>query len=151
MDQRVYGPHWTNGQDRPAVRVYLGKHLAKVVRTASPTERALMTVDMTEGRVLVERFTKRQAMDHTGANSRYAAIVRKLPALERAALQAGRLKLSHLANRRQPISNAKLDKLIEVIGPARVLDALDRITRPSSPVVPANNNGWPVILEPIAN
>jgi hypothetical protein len=53
--------------------------------------------------------------------------------LERAAVRAGRIRLSHRVNHRnKPVRDTDLDKLITEIGADRVFAAPDRITTPAA-------------------
>jgi hypothetical protein len=123
----MHAPYNAPARSTPAPSVYLGKDLANRARKSTATERALLAVELSGG--VVDRLTPQQATKLAGANQRYVSTLRGMTELERAAVKGGRLKLADRVN--QP-SDAKIDELVQRIGPARVMDALDRITKPAS-------------------
>lgn len=108
---------------------FFGRDLARQARKGSATKRALLAVEAIGADVY--RLTPKQAVTLAGANATYVAKLRRMTPLERAAVKAGRIKLSHCSNHRnKPVTDTDLDKLIAMIGADRVFAALDRITRP---------------------
>jgi hypothetical protein len=114
---------------KPAIWVRLGRDLARQAREGSAIERALLAVEITGANVFA--LTAEQATALAGANYTYVAKLRRMTPPERAAVEAGRIKLSDCVNyRNRPVTNADPDRLIAVIGADRVFAALDRVTRP---------------------
>ena len=119
------------------IQVSSGRDLDRMVRAANPTKRALLAADIEAGKVIIEKPTARQARVLAGANAPYTNAARKLSPTERAACRIGRLNLAEKARERRPITDAKLDSLINRIGADRMMAALDRYTRPPLPFVAA--------------
>jgi hypothetical protein len=117
-----------NGQG--SARVVAGWDFAYQARKGNATKRALLAVE-TIGADLYG-LTAAQATALAKANRTYVAELRRMTDLERAAVLAGRIKLSDRVNHRnnKPVTDGDLDKLIAEIGIDRVFASLDRITRP---------------------
>ena len=107
-------------------------------RSPSPTQLALLAHALSTGMTRVERFTSKQARLLTGASFGYTNTVAHLSDRERDALRGGFLSLSECHNR--PPTDAAVDRIVAKLGAERVLDALDRLTRPAAKVPAANDN-----------
>jgi hypothetical protein len=86
-------------QARP--RVLAGKRLDRRSWRGTPTESALLAVDLVAGKVTLEHLTPKQALALTGANWRFFWVARDLSPTERAAVEAGGHTLSSLARGRR--------------------------------------------------
>jgi hypothetical protein len=114
---------------KPTIRVYLGQYLAREARKGNATQRAELAAEAVGAHV--HELTVGQAVALTGASRTYVAELRRMTELERAAVAAGRIKLSDRVNHSHKSANdADLDKMIREIGVDRVFAALDRITTP---------------------
>ena len=116
--------------------VITGRELDRRIEQSNPTQLALSAYDLSTGTTRVERFTNKQARLLTRASYGYCHTVAVATDRERAALRGGFLSLSELHNR--PPSHAAVDRIVARLGAERVLDALDRLTRPTVPA--ANDN-----------
>ena len=115
---------------KPTVRVYLGQDLAREARKGTPTERALLAADAVGADVWV--LTPSQATALTKANLTYVAKLRRMIELERAAVKAGRIKLSGCVNHHKPVNDTDLDSLLAEVGADRWFATVDRATTPLS-------------------
>jgi hypothetical protein len=116
-----------NGQG--SARVVAGWDFAYQARKGNATKRALLAVEAIGADIY--GLTLAQATALARANHTYVTALRGMTDLERAAVKAGRIKLSDCVNHRnKPVTDGDLDKLIAEVGVDRVFAALDRITTP---------------------
>jgi len=108
-----------------------GRKLAKRRRRISATHRAMLAYQLAHGEVVLSRLTNAQACAIAGANREYVATIAAASDLDRGRVRQGFLPLADLHKRRkQTRSDTAIDRLVERIGPARVMQALDRLTAP---------------------
>jgi hypothetical protein len=121
----MHSPYSNYAAGKPAARVFTGKDIAQRASKGTATERAMLAYEVTGG--IVDRLTKQQAVDLAGAGRRYVGLLRGMTPLEVAAVHAGRVKLAELVNqRRKPPNDTELDRLIQNVGPDRIVAALIR-------------------------
>jgi|SRR5215471_9846601 len=111
-------------------RVVTGPQLNKLLKKASPRDRAQIAADLVQGALQVTNHTYKQAATLAHVSFGYTATVSALTPEERARLPRGALSLSQLHSRRRH-SDAELDRVVERFGADAIWRALERYTQPS--------------------
>jgi len=113
--------------DPTPVKDINGRKLARRLKKGlSPTFRALLAHEFESGAVLHD-LTRRQACKLLQVGASYVGTVAKSSPENRKKIERGELALSALHN---TPTDRQLDRLITRLGPDRVMEALDRCTRP---------------------
>jgi len=120
--------------DRPA-RTLTGRRLNRLLKGASPRDRALIANDLARGTVQLRQPTYAQAAALARVSTGYVATVGRLTAEERLQLARGFLSLPCLHHRRR--SDRALDRVAERYGVAALWRALERATAPIPSVAAA--------------
>jgi hypothetical protein len=109
-----------------------GRQLAYRLQKLNSAKRALLARDLECGAVHLQNLTRPQAATLTRVSVSYVNTVQRASLEERKRLACGLLTLSALHNkhRRQPVSDADVERIVIKIGADRVMSALDRITAP---------------------
>jgi hypothetical protein len=111
-------------------RVVTGPQLNKLVKKASPRDRALFAVGLIRGEIQVTGHTLKQATALTGASLGYTITTNRLTPEERTKLERGSISLCRLHLRRRH-TDAELDRVVQTYGIDALFQAIDRATAPS--------------------
>ena len=114
--------------------IVTGSQLNKLVKKASPRERAQIAADLVRGALQVTKHTYKQAAALAHVSFGYTATVSGLTPEERTQLARGALSLSRLHRRRRH-TDAELDRIVEQFGADAIWRALERYTQPSCDIV----------------
>jgi len=117
-------------------RVVTGPELNKLVKNASPRERAQIAADLVQGTLQVSSHTYKQAATLAHVSFGYTATASALTPEERAQLARGTLSMSRLHRRRRR-ADAELDRIVEQFGADAIWRALERYTQPDCGVTVA--------------
>jgi hypothetical protein len=106
-----------------------GRQLAYSLRRRSPAQRAILAHQLESGDIVVRGFTRGQAAKLARTSLGYVATINRASEADRERLRLGVVELSHLRNRRD-VTDAQVDNFIRRAGAQKVLEGLDRFTRP---------------------
>jgi hypothetical protein len=105
-----------------------GAQLTRRLQGQSPARRAAFATRLIAGGVGLRNLTGKQAARLCGVDRAYVSVAKQATAAERSLLSCRELSIRALCRRQA--GETEIDRLIDEIGAARVLQALDRLTAP---------------------
>jgi hypothetical protein len=111
----------------------LGEKVARKLKGISASHRALLASDLVNGKVDLSHLTLAQAKAITQVSGGYTATAMRLTVEQRKQVERREVSLSAFHNKpAASVTEEMISRFIEKAGAGRVLDAIDRLTAPTT-------------------